>query len=162
MKIETKKIKQIHLSRSIQFGIVEAPTEKKYFGNKKNSIYTALFVLVVVLFLFFFTEYKEVSIRVGIFAFLFSGYKIYQAVFNPVLKFDAVGVHFQNTKMKWSRIKKINSSWGKTGLIIEIQTKDGKFITEKLSELEFQQVLDISSMSRAFKKRYRIPYQFKK
>lgn len=98
MKIEPKKIKQLHLSRTIHFGIVESPDEKKYFVNKKSPIYSAVFILVVILFFFFFTEYQEISVRVGIFALLFSMYEIYEVFFNPVFKLDKLGLHFQNTR----------------------------------------------------------------
>lgn len=160
MNFDRTRTKQVHLSRSIKFSSVEVPDEVKYFGNKRAVVITFVFTVVLFVVIFLFTEYKEWAVRIGIFAVFFSLFKIYQVYSNPLLKLDKKGVHFQSTRVAWTRIKKLTPKLEKQGLIMEILTFDGKLIKENLQELKFHDVLSIYSSTRAFKKKYRNPYKF--
>lgn len=135
---------------------------EKYYGGKNQSFLTLIFSIIVFGGFFFFSEYKEWAIRIGIFSGLFSLYKIYQSYSEPIIKLDKTGIHFQNARMNWARIKKVKLTWKHPFLFVEITTNDAKHLQEKIKGLKVNQILSLYPKLRAFKKKYRTEFQFQK
>ena len=156
------KINAIHNQRFRQFYFKEIPTEKKYFEPKSTVFLSFGFLLLLTSVIFFNTDYKNQVLKIAIFALIFSGYKIYQAFFVPILRLDKNGIEVRAIRIPWKNIKKVKLNWKQKSLHLTFNLVNKKVVHEKVEPFNFLEYIYLHQTIRGFKAKYRKKYILKK
>ncbi|MBW8360209.1 MAG: hypothetical protein K0M63_10470 [Weeksellaceae bacterium] len=137
------------------------PDVKKYFETKRNSVFSLILTVTIFLLLILFTEYREWSLRIGIFAALFGLYKLYKVITEPQVMLDAQGVHFRTVSVYWKDIRRIILTFEKTGVRFHVDFENGKKMTEAIDNFPLFSYFDLKMDVRSFKKKFRKKFVLK-
>ena len=161
MKVENFGLKKkfLHLHR-LSFSVWKISGEKKFYESKINSFITLGATIMILGVLFFFTDYKENILKVGIFAVFFNLYKIYQAYFVPILLLNENGIELRAVKIPWTNIKRIELNWQNHNFRLKITLINQKVMNEKIEGFHFMNSIYLGPTIRAFKRKYRNKYTF--
>lgn len=159
MKTKNKehKIKELHLERYYRFRILEDAVSKKYFEPRKIAVLTLIITLIIFLLLFFFTSYKEMVLKIGIFTVFFCLYKLYKVCTEPSLTIDDDGITFRSARFNWTRIHKVkvNYNFRNSTVNFQITSKDNMTTNEKVENFPFTDYDSLFVTVRTFKRKHR-------
>lgn len=164
MKVENKYFKknQIKIRRFCRFGTVQIPDEKKYFESIRKAIILFLIAIILLTVFFTFSNHKDFVVKIGIFALFFNFYQFYKVFRIPLLKLNKMGIELRPINIPWKNIKKIRTNWNSHCFHLEIHLMNGKIVKEKLTEFSIYDYVTISPIIKAFQKKYRNQFIFKK
>lgn len=162
IKNKTDRIKSLHQHRFYKFRTIDGALPKKYFEFKRRSVIILGVTIMIFLLLFFFTNYKETSLKIGIFAVFFTLYKIYKVFTEPYIVVNTKGLTLRTAHFRWTKIKKITPDYDfKTETLhFQILLKENTIAYEKVEHFPFSDYLALLLIIRTFKKKTRIPYIF--
>lgn len=159
MKIKNKKlkIKEWHLERYYRFRILEEAAPKKYFESGKIAVITLVVTFIIFLLLFIFTSYKEMVLKIGIFAIFFCLYRLYKVFAEPCLIINEDGITFRSARFNWTRINKvkINYSFGNNAVNFQIISNKNIITTEKVENFPFADYDSLFLILRTFKRKHK-------
>jgi hypothetical protein len=164
MKVENKYFKKnlIRIRRFCRFGTVELPDEKKYYESIRKAIIHFLITIILITVFFTFSNHKDFVVRIGIFALFFNFYQFYKVFTIPLLVLNKKGMELRPINIPWKNIKKVRTNWKNHCFNLQIQLMNGKIVKEKLTEFSIYDYMIISTIIKAFQKKYRNQFIFKK
>ncbi|OPC55269.1 hypothetical protein DSC47_08560 [Elizabethkingia miricola] len=160
IKNKSIRIKNLHLKRFSNFRSFESSIPRKYFKPKKPAIATFIIVLIIFFVLFFFTDYKDIVVKIGLFAFFFTLYQIYDAFTSPYVTVNNDGITLGNIRFIWKEIKRIKTSYDfkNQRVSCQILSKYNVITEEKIESFSFHNYIELSHKIKAFKKKNRDRY----
>lgn len=161
-KDKNTRLKAIHLQRFYKFRVLNGAFPKKYFASRGFSLLLFGLTLIILLLLFFFTDYKDKVVKLGCVVIFLSLYKIYKNFMEPSLIINDEGITFKSARFNWSKIKKIGNSYDFQHRVLSftITSRENIITTEKVEDFPFSEYIGTILAIRTFRKKHRKPYVF--